>query len=107
MIVGDLERLLKETPNVKLLYVIPTFQNPSGKTWSLERKTNLAVANRYDVAIVEDAPMRITLFVEFTPQCLAFRKVKMLSGPEVFQNSVSSLRLGWIAADVEVIESWY
>lgn len=107
MIVSDLERLLKETPNVKLLYVIPTFQNPSGKTWSLERKKQiLAVANRYDVAIVEDAPYEELRYSgEFTFPMFSFPESKNVIRTGSFSKVLCpGLRLGWIAADVEVIE---
>ena len=33
-----LEETLKNTPNAKLLYLIPTFQNPTGITMSLEKR---------------------------------------------------------------------
>ena len=37
MDMATLEEVLNNTQNIKLIYVIPTFQNPTGKTWSLER----------------------------------------------------------------------
>lgn len=53
----DVERLLKEHDNVKFIYTIPTFQNPSGTTMSLEkRKKLLELAEKYDVMILEDNP---------------------------------------------------
>ncbi len=43
----------------KLMYVIPTFQNPSGKTLTLERRRKLAeLANKYGVVLAEDDPYR-------------------------------------------------
>jgi 2-aminoadipate transaminase len=45
--------------NPKLIYVIPTFQNPSGVTLSLERRKALAqLAARYGVVLAEDDPYR-------------------------------------------------
>ncbi len=42
---------------VKLIYTIPTFQNPSGITMSLEkRKKLLELAKKYDVIVLEDNP---------------------------------------------------
>ncbi len=38
MVIADLEKALAEEKRAKLIYVIPDFQNPSGKTWSLERR---------------------------------------------------------------------
>lgn len=52
-----LEEILKEHKNVKVLYTIPTFQNPSGITMSLEkRKKLLELAEKYDFIIFEDNP---------------------------------------------------
>lgn len=52
-----LEQELKTQPNVKLLYVIPTFQNPSGRTMSLEKRLRiLELADKYDFYILEDSP---------------------------------------------------
>lgn len=55
--VEKLEQALKANPNTKLIYLIPTFQNPSGITMSLEkRRAVLALAERYGVVILEDNP---------------------------------------------------
>lgn len=53
----ELENVLKTDKKVKLIYLIPTFQNPSGITMSLEkRKAVLAIAKKYNVPILEDNP---------------------------------------------------
>ncbi|MBR6530704.1 MAG: PLP-dependent aminotransferase family protein [Clostridia bacterium] len=52
-----LEEALKREKNVRLIYVIPTFQNPTGLTTSLEkRKKILELASKYNVLILEDNP---------------------------------------------------
>ena len=52
-----LERTLQENPDTKMIYVIPTFQNPAGSTTSLEtRKEIYRIAAKYDVIILEDNP---------------------------------------------------
>jgi 2-aminoadipate transaminase len=52
-----LEETLKNTKNAKLLYLIPTFQNPSGTSMSLEKRIAvLALAKKYGVVILEDNP---------------------------------------------------
>ena len=57
MELAGLERAFQTEPNVKLLYVIPTFQNPSGKTMSLaRRKAIYALCVKYGVMILEDNP---------------------------------------------------
>ncbi len=53
----ELEEILKTDKKVKLIYLIPTFQNPAGITMSLEkRKAVLALAKKYGVVILEDNP---------------------------------------------------
>lgn len=53
----ELENVLKNDNKVKLIYLIPTFQNPSGITMSLEkRKAVLEIAKKYNVPILEDNP---------------------------------------------------
>ncbi len=50
------EEILKTTP-VRLLYTIPTFQNPSGITMSTEKRRRLLeLAEKYDFFILEDNP---------------------------------------------------
>ena len=57
MDVCKLEETLKANPDAKLLYTIPTFQNPTGTTMSLEkRKRLIELTNRYNVLILEDNP---------------------------------------------------
>lgn len=53
----ELEEKLKTEDGVKFIYTIPTFQNPTGSTMSLEkRKKMLELASKYDVLILEDNP---------------------------------------------------
>lgn len=55
--VDALEKALKTEKNVKLLYLIPTFQNPSGVCMSFEkRKKVYELACKYNVVILEDNP---------------------------------------------------
>lgn len=50
------EEILKKE-NIKIIYTIPTFQNPTGVTQSLEkRKKLLELAEKYDCYIIEDNP---------------------------------------------------
>lgn len=52
-----LEKMLKEQPRAKILYLIPTFQNPAGTTMSFEkRKKVYELALKYGVIILEDNP---------------------------------------------------
>ena len=52
-----LEETIKSTPNAKLLYLIPTFQNPAGTTTSLEKRIKIyEIAKKYSMIILEDNP---------------------------------------------------
>ena len=53
----ELDALLERTPNVKLVYLIPTFQNPGGTTMGLEkRKAVYEICRRRGIMILEDNP---------------------------------------------------
>ena len=80
LIPEDLERKIRQC-HPKMIYVIPTFQNPSGRTLSLERRKAVAeLAAKYDVLVLEDEPFLL-------PVCLINRKGRKLSMRErLFQH---------------------
>lgn len=48
---------VEDNPNAKFIYTIPDFQNPTGRTMSLDRRRKLVeLANRYDMVIIGDNP---------------------------------------------------
>ncbi len=52
-----LKAMRKDGKKPKLIYTIPTFQNPAGVTMSTERRKHLIeLANEFDLIIVEDDP---------------------------------------------------
>lgn len=54
-----LSQLYQKKEPVKFLYLIPEFQNPSGRTMNLERRRAiLEVAKEFDLPILEDQPYR-------------------------------------------------
>ncbi|MDZ4910633.1 aminotransferase class I/II-fold pyridoxal phosphate-dependent enzyme, partial [Clostridium perfringens] len=57
MITEELEKILKKNDRVKFIYVIPDFQNPTGITWSFERRKKfMEVINKYEIPVIEDNP---------------------------------------------------
>lgn len=57
MIPEELDRILSSTPRVKMIYVIPNYQNPTGITWPLERRRQfMEVVNRHEIPVIEDNP---------------------------------------------------
>lgn len=57
MDIDALKKAVAENDNVKMIYTIPTFQNPSGITMSLEkRKAVYEIAKKNNIVIIEDNP---------------------------------------------------
>ncbi len=53
----ELEKAFKKHKDIKFLYTIPTFQNPTGKTIPLERRKQIAdILKKYGQLAVEDDP---------------------------------------------------
>ena len=46
-----------KTQKIKFIYLVPTFQNPTGKTIPMERRKRIAdIVNKYQTLLVEDDP---------------------------------------------------
>lgn len=57
MRMDKLQEVLEANPNAKVVYTIPTFQNPSGTTLPLDRRQRMTeLARDHNVAIFEDDP---------------------------------------------------
>lgn len=104
-----LEKALQDYPRGRMIYVIPDFQNPSGRTWSLERRKKLIeLANRFNMPIVEDNPYGELRFEgEFLPA------IKSLDTEDrvIFLGTFSKtfcpgLRIGWVYACDEVLNKF-
>ena len=55
--VDEIKKTIKENKNIKIAYIIPTFQNPGGVTTSLEkRKKILEICKANGIIIIEDNP---------------------------------------------------
>ena len=68
LIVEELESLLKQH-NPKFIYTIPTFQNPSGVTLSLERRERLLeLAEKYNVLVVADEVYHLLSYTTTPPK---------------------------------------
>lgn len=57
LIPGQLEEIFRAHPDLKFLYTIPTFQNPSGSCMTIERRKAVAdLLRKYGKIAVEDDP---------------------------------------------------
>jgi len=105
LLTEDLEEKIRRW-HPKMLYTIPTFQNPSGRTLSEERRKKVAeLANQYGMVVAEDDPYR-DLRYEGAP--LKSIKYYDEGGFVVFLGSFSKiispgLRVGYIAGDASLI----
>ena len=102
-----LEELLKNHSNIKILYTIATFQNPSGITATLEkRKKILELASKYDFLIFEDNPYGD---LRFSGEDVPTMKSLDKEGRVIYFGSFSKilspgLRLGFTCANAELME---
>lgn len=104
-----LEKILAADDAVRLIYVIPEFQNPTGVTWPLERrKAFMDIVSKYDVVVLEDNPYgEIRYGLEKMPSL----KSLDTQGKVVFLGSFSKifmpgLRLGWIVAAPDIVDKF-
>lgn len=109
MIIEELEKILEKTERAKFIYVIPDFQNPSGRTWSIERRKRLVeVANKYNLPVVEDNPYGELRFEGERPPAIKHFDTE---GRVIYLGTFSKtfcpgLRLGWTCADTEVLQKY-
>lgn len=100
-----LARVRRAGRHVGLLYTVPTFSNPSGRTLSPERRAALVdVATRHDLLVVEDDVYRELWFDAPPPPPLASygaaRIVRLGSFSKIL---APGLRLGWLIADAALV----
>jgi 2-aminoadipate transaminase len=91
--------LTRERP--RLIYVVPDAQNPSGRTWSVERRRRLVeLATQYGVPIIEDAAYADIVFEgEVPPSLQSFDTEGIVVTLGTFSKILCpGLRIGWVAA---------
>lgn len=104
--IAELEQALQTQTNVKLIYVIPNFQNPTGITMSwAKRQAVYELACRYDKVIIEDNPYGD---LRFTGEDIPTIKSIDTEGRVIYCGSFSKLmapgmRVGYVMANEEII----
>ncbi len=105
--VAKLEETLQNTPGAKILYLIPTFQNPAGTTSTLEnRKAVYALAKQYGIVILEDNPYGE---LRFAGEDVPTYKSMDTDGLVVYCSSFSKIlsagmRIGYVCGPKELIQ---
>lgn len=109
LVIEDVEAKIRQYAP-KMVYVIPTFQNPSGRTFSMDRRKALAeLGSQYDVVILEDDPY---CELRYSGEPLPPVKYFDETGHTVYVNSFSKIfspgsRLGYVFADETIIRKTY
>lgn len=109
MITDELERKLKGIRRCKMdfVYTVPTFQNPSGVTMSLERRKHLLdIAEEHDLFILEDdAYSDLRYFGKPVKSIKSLDKNNRVIYTHTFSKTLSpGFRLGYVIADDERIK---
>ena len=104
-----IENVKAEGKQIKFLYMIPDFQNPSGESLTLEeRKMLVALAQKHDFLIVEDSPYRELRYEgEHIPTMYSLdpdRVIHLGSFSKIF---APGFRLGWAIAHPEILDKIY
>jgi 2-aminoadipate transaminase len=111
MRVDAVERLLERdraSRRIKFIYALPNFQNPTGRTMSLERRRRLVeLADQYGVPIVEDDPYG-ELRYEGEP-LPALKSLDPSGETVIYLGTFSKIlapgfRLGWVVASHNALE---
>ena len=104
-----IEQVKAEGKQIKFLYMIPDFQNPSGESLTLEeRKMLVALAQKHGFLIVEDSPYRELRYEgEHIPTMYSLdpdRVIHLGSFSKIF---APGFRLGWAIAHPEILDKIY
>jgi len=109
MIIEELEKALKENKNVKFIYTIPDFQNPTGRTMSIERRKKLAkIGAEYNIPVLEDSPYGELIFDgEVYPSIKSFDEDGFVIQLGTYSKTFCpGLRIGWICAHEDIIQKY-
>lgn len=105
MIMDDLKEKIKQY-HPKMLYVVPTFSNPSGRVWSLERRKELIrIVKKQNVLVFEDDPYGDIQFTNesYTPIAALDNGSHVLYTSTFSKTAVPALRTGWIVGPYQII----
>lgn len=92
--------------NIKLYYGVPNFQNPTGISYSSQKRKNVAqILSASSTVLIEDDPYGEIAFMDEVAEPI----YKYLPGQTILLGSFSKiiapgLRLGWMVASAEVIK---
>jgi len=109
IIMEELEKILQTTENIKMIYVIPDFQNPTGRTWPIERRKKfIEIISKYEIPVIEDNPYGE---LRFEGENLPSLKSMDKKGLVIFLGTFSKIfcpgyRIGWTCASQEILKKF-
>lgn len=98
---AELEKIEAEGKWAKLLYLVPSFQNPTSTMLTAERRRRIVeLAEEHDFIILEDNPYGYISFVGEMPMpVMGFDKAGRVMYTSTFSKIVSpGMRIGWLVA---------
>lgn len=101
-----LEEALRRERGVKLLYTIPTFQNPMGVTMTAQRRRQIyELAVRYNVMLLEDSPyFELRYSGEYVPAIKTLDETGHVIYVGSFSKVISpGLRVGFLCARSDLV----
>lgn len=109
MIIDELEKILRKHSNIKYIYTVPSFQNPTGVSMSEDRKRRLVeLSCEYGVPIVEDNPyLELNYREEIEFPVKSYDKDENIIYLGSFSKTFCpGLRVGWIIAAEDIIKKY-
>lgn len=107
MNIEALEKALQTEKNVRFIYIIANFQNPSGVTTSLEKRKKIyELAKKYNVMILEDNPYgELRISGENVPPIKSFDEDGIVAYVGSFSKILSpGMRVGYVIAPKEIVQ---
>ena len=106
---AEIAKVKEEGKTVKVLYMIPDFQNPSGESLTLEERRMLVdLAREHGFLIVEDSPYRELRYEgEHIPTMYSLDPDHVIHLGSFSKIFAPGFRLGWAIADPEILDKIY
>ena len=102
----ELEKVLSTNDKVKFIYVIPNYQNPSGRCMSLERRKKfMEIVTKYEIPVFEDNPYGDLRFEgeEIAPLITMDPKHLVMYSSTFSKTLAPGMRLAWMVLNDELL----
>lgn len=102
----ELEKVLATNDKVKFIYVIPNYQNPSGRCMSLERRKKfMEIVTKYEIPVFEDNPYGDLRFEgeEIAPLITMDPKHLVMYSGTFSKTLAPGMRLAWMVLNDELL----